>query len=223
MKKVVIFPLAFLFLVGILFGGYSLLKLFSEKNILEQVISRFSSDSRIAEVIVTDVKGENSFNETFTTIKFVEYDAGQNALPPKYFTFPGNIIQFQSLVIRFDDFYVRTKDRLKGKSLYFLWKVFMLKGSDTVEYEIIKVNEVPAGYKIKNTNNYFERKLWERFWEYALNSSGQRKNGVKSAQIEAPGTRFIPGILYTLRIEHDGGIRIDTENIPLILKGERVL
>ena len=50
-----------------------------------------------------------------------------------------------------------------------------------------------------------------------------RKLGIKNAQIEAPGTKFMPGILYTLKIEHDGGIRIDTLEIPAILKGEKIL
>ncbi len=46
--------------------------------------------------------------------------------------------------------------------------------------------------------------------------------GVKNAQIEAPGTKFIPGALYTIKIEHDGGIRIDVQALSAILTGERI-
>ena len=42
-------------------------------------------------------------------------------------------------------------------------------------------------------------------------------------QIEAPGTMFVPGTLYTLKIEHDGGIRIDATPLSPILRGERIL
>ena len=47
--------------------------------------------------------------------------------------------------------------------------------------------------------------------------------GIKNAQIEAPGTRFVPGMLYTVKIEHDGGMRIDAQTLPLILKGEKAV
>jgi len=63
----------------------------------------------------------------------------------------------------------------------------------------------------------------DEFWEYALDSEKSITKGIKNAQIEAPGTKFVPGILYTLKIEHDGGIRIDTAEIPSILKGEKIL
>ena len=46
--------------------------------------------------------------------------------------------------------------------------------------------------------------------------------GIKNAQIEAPGTKFIKGILYTLKIEHDGGLRIDAQPLPKILQGEKL-
>ena len=48
------------------------------------------------------------------------------------------------------------------------------------------------------------------------------KNSIKNTQIEAPGTMFIPGMLYTIKIEHDGGMRIDATKIPDILKGEKI-
>ena len=44
----------------------------------------------------------------------------------------------------------------------------------------------------------------------------------KNAQIEAPGTKFVPGTLYTIKIEHGGGMRIDAEPLAPILKGERI-
>jgi hypothetical protein len=33
---------------------------------------------------------------------------------------------------------------------------------------------------------------------------------------------FVPGTLYTIKIEHDGGMRIDTQSLPVILRGERI-
>jgi len=193
-----------------------------ENKILKGIISNLEADSRIAEVLVSGVNYDEDLQKTRTTIKFLEYDSKGAPLEPKYFTFSGNIIQFQSLVIRFDDIHIRMANKFRGKSAYLFWKVFMLDGPNTQEYEIAKVNEIPKGYKLENINAPFEKKLWERFWEYALDPKQSKAQGIKNAQIEAPGTMFIPGMLYTIKIEHDGGIRIDASSLPSILKGERI-
>ena len=205
------------------YQGYRLYQQVVYRNkILEQIRARLKADSRIAEVLVTEVKFNPMTQKHTTTIKFLEYDSEGRPLRPRYFTFNGNIIQFQSLVVRFDDLYVERADILRGKSAYLFWKVFILNGKNTQEYVITEVNEVPEGYKIDGPRNRFEDEIWQRFWEYALNSKEAITRGIKNAQIEAPGTKFIPGMLYTLKIEHDGGIRIDAAEIPPILKGERI-
>lgn len=216
------------FVVGlILFLSFRLNQLYQEyvqeKKILNQIINRLSADSRLAQVLVTDVNFNPITQEHTTTIKFLEYGADGKVLEPKYFTFTGNIIQFQSLVVRFDDIHVKTAHALKGKSAYLFWKVFILDGPRTQEYPIAQVNEIPQGYKIDNARNKFEQEIWQDFWQYALDHKKAISKGIKNAQIEAPGTKFILGVLYTLKIEHDGGIRIDASEIPEILKGEKIL
>jgi hypothetical protein len=210
--------LGILLLVGYKFYYLNL----NEKKILKQMIERLEADSRVAEVLVTDVSYNPMTQKHMTTIKFLEYDTQGRALEPKYFTFAGNIIQFQSLVVRFDDIHVKNADPLRGKSVYLFWKAFVLNGPNTQEYEIAKINEVPEGYKLDGPRNAFEEEIWKDFWNYALNSKQAAKKGIKNAQIEAPGTKFIPGNLYTLKIEHDGGLRIDAAEIPEILRGEKI-
>jgi hypothetical protein len=193
-----------------------------ENAILKKVITRLEADSRVAEVLVTGVNFNEVDQKTYTTIKFLEYGSNGEPLEPKYFNFSGNIIQFQSLVVRFDDRYVRQADRLKGKSAYLFWKVFMLDGAKTQEYAIAKVNEVPQGYKLTEKDDPTEARFWSRFWEYALDPQRAKSDGIKNAQIEAPGTMFVPGNLYTIKIEHDGGLRIDSSPISKILLGENI-
>ena len=195
----------------------------NENRILKEVITRLEADSRVAEVLVTGVNYDDKTKVLYTTIKFLEYDVKGKSLEPKYFTFAGNIIQFQSLVIRFDGIHVKKGDKLKGKSAYLFWKIFVLKGAETEEYEITKVHNIPEGYKLENCNSAFEEGLWKNFWKYALDPKEAGKVGIKNVQIEAPGTMFIPGMLYTIKIEHDGGLRIDAAPLPAILKGEKIL
>ena len=218
-KDIVI--LALFFTLG--YQGYKLVGQYIYENaVLRQIITRLEADSRAAEVLVTGVNYSEAEEKTYTTIKFLEYDSRGNPLAPQYFTFSGNIIQFQSLVVRFDDMRVRQGDRLKGKSAYLFWKVFMLDGKNTREYDITKVSEVPRGYKLEAGENFVETRFWASFWEYALDPRAARSAGIKNAQIEAPGTMFVPGILYTIKIEHDGGLRIDAAPLANILRGEKI-
>lgn len=196
-----------------------------EKEALKKIIVRLEADSRIANVIVSDVRTDPASGKTLTTIKFLEYDVQGRPLTPRYFTFSGNIIQFQSLVVRFRDFYVERGDPVRGKSAYLFLKVFFLDGPNTQVFDITPIHEIPAGYEVDDRQPTFikvQKDFWNRFWEYALNSKEAKKVGIKSAQIEAPGTKFVPGMLYTIKIEHNGGIRIDVQSLPEILKGERV-
>ncbi|MBI5873165.1 MAG: hypothetical protein HZB36_03360 [Candidatus Omnitrophica bacterium] len=224
MKKLIKSFVIVLLIIGCgVFIQQRILRYINENRVLREVITRLEADSRIAEVLVTGVNFNEATGKKITTIKFLEYDTQGIPLEPKYFSFPGNIIQFQSLVIRFDDFYVKKNDPLKGKSAYLFWKVFLLDGANTKEFEITKVSQIPLGYRIENIGNIFEEKLWHKFWEYALNPEVAKKIGIKNAQIEAPGTMFLPGTLYTIKIEHDGGMRIDARSLPAILRGEKVL
>ena len=206
-----------LIVAAVVFVVFSFWSNQQEIKVLNAIINRLQADSRIAQVVVMDAKFDTQTKKTKTTIKFLEYNSQGNPLTPKYFTFPDNIIQFQSLVIRFNGEYIKNSDRLRGKSAYVFWKIFALNGSETVEYEITKPYVVPQGYKINNAKNYFEDKLWKGFWQYALDNTSAKRMGIKNAQIEAPGTRFVPGLIYTIKIEHSGGMRIDSALIPEIL------
>ena len=107
---------------------------------------------------------------------------------------------------------------MKGKSISLFLKAFVLDGKNTQEFEITPTEAVPDGYRVGNPPSNFEREIWRRFWKYALDPDARKRVGIKNAQIEAPGSVFVPGTIYTLMIEHDGGIRIDTRPIPEILK-----
>lgn len=203
-------------------GGRLLWQKWQEQRILNQVVERLSQDSRVAEVLVTKSEWDEVSQRYHTTIKFLEYDVDGNPLEPKYFTFSGNIIQFQALVIRFADRFVKAGDKLRGKSAYLFLKAFSLEGEKTEAFEMTPVHTIPRGYKVPGISSGFEKALWEEFWDYALDPERREHAGIKNAQIEAPGSLFLPGTIYTLRIEHDGGLRIDTQKIPEILKGEKL-
>ncbi len=208
--------------VALVLGGVSLNRWIQKERVLRQIIERLTAETRLAEVLVTRSEYDEVSKRIKTTIKFLEYDILGKPLEPQYFTFQGNIIQFQSLVIRFQDKLVEAGDRLRGKSIALFLKAFVLDGPKTQEFEITSAKTVPAGYRTQKAVNAYETKFWEEFWRYALDPAKRDLAGVKNAQIEAPGSMFLPGTIYTLVIEHDGGIRIDAQPVPEIVKGEKI-
>ena len=214
----------------LIIGAVFIYKFFAEFVTFKRIIHNLKAESRLAEVLVVESSLDEYTRTYKTTVKFLEYDVHGKPLTPKYFTFNGNLIQFQTLVVRFDDKYIEEGHRMKGKSIALFMKAFVLDGKNTQEFVITPVRAespkpgappeyaVPAGYRVGNPPNYFEKEIWAHFWNYALNPDERKKIGIKNAQVEAPGSVFVPGTIYTLVIEHDGGIRIDTRPIPEILK-----
>ena len=224
MKTSKIFNMVSIGILGlaVVLAGVGINQWIQKERVLRKIIERLHAETRMADVLVTKSEFDETTKKIKTTIKFLEYDAQGKPLEPKYFTFEGNIIQFQSLVIRFNDKLVEAGDRLRGKSAVFFMKAFVLDGARTQEFDITKVDEVPGGYRVFEKANDFEMKLWREFWDYALDPKKREHAGIKNAQIEAPGSMFFPGTIYTLKIEHDGGLRIDASPVPEILKGERI-
>ena len=226
---------AILFILAVFFFIYGF-KFVTEFLTFQKIIQNLKAESRLAEALVVESSLDEYSRKYTTTIKFLEYDVHGKPLKPKYFTFNGNLIQFQTLVVRFDDKYIEQGHRMKGKSIALFLKAFVLDGKDTQECVITPVAEIPAkgakkapfaesvvpeGYQVGNPPNYFEREIWAKFWRYALDPEKRRSVGIKNAQVEAPGQVFVPGTIYTLTLEHDGGVRIDTRPIPDILKDEK--
>lgn len=203
---------------------FVVMKMLDERRMLREVIGRLNAETRLAEVLVTKSEYEESSKKIKTTIKFLEFDTKGKSLKPRYFTFKGNIIQFQSLVVRFEDPFVMSGDKLRGKSISLFLKAFVLDEQETQVFTITPTKGVPAGYQVftKEKQRQFEEKIWAGFWDYALDPKNRAQAGIKNAQIEAPGSLFLPGTIYRLVLEHDGGLRIDASPIPEILKGETV-
>jgi hypothetical protein len=214
LQKIIILSVFFFLFIGAF-------KFFQEYMTFRKIIQNLKAESRIAEVLVTDSSVDEYTRQYTTTIKFLEYGVKGSSLKPKYFTFKGNQIQFQTLVVRFDDKYIEEGHRMKGKSIYLFMKAFVLDGKNTQEFVITPREAVPDGYRISDAPNRFEKEIWQRFWKYALDPDERARVGIKNAQLEAPGSVFVPGTIYTLIIEHHGGIRIDTRPIPEILKNEK--
>src|SRR3989338_9030335 len=82
-----------LFLALILYFAFFWYNQIMREKTLRKIIENLRAETRIAEVLVTD-SHEDPTSAAMTTIKFLEYDASGRPLPPRYFTFNVNVIQF---------------------------------------------------------------------------------------------------------------------------------
>ncbi len=207
-------------------GGWWFYQNHREVEVLKTMIGRLTAEDRVADVWVEDYQRAQDGSPRKIRLKILRYGPGKKPLDPVHCDFSVNdVIHFEALVIRLNDELIMEGE---GKSIHFFTRAFALDDHGNT-YESCDINrpmEVPGGYRISAAAGGYtgriESRLWKSFWEYALDESRRRKDGVKNAQIEAPATRFVPDKIYRLILEHDGGLRIQARPVPEILKGENV-
>lgn len=210
---------------GVIYTAFQLKNLYHEKQIeierLNTIVTRFKGEDRIAQVIVTDRSVDPETGEIITAIKFLENDRDQNTLQPRHFKIKGDVIYFDALVIKFDHDYIERGEALRGKSIALFRRVF---GETQAPEDGFQIDEkmdqhgVPDIYRVDKTPSDLEKELWSDFWGYAANPEDAKKLGVRVIQGEAVYNRFIPDNIYTLTLDHDGGLNIKVEKIPPILR-----
>jgi hypothetical protein len=217
--------LALLLLTVLGAAGFWVWERHRETEILKQIVARLTADSRVAEVVVEDHQKDAEGRLASLTLKILEFDVHGKPLTPRRCTFTKNdVIHFEALVIRLDDRLVMEGE---GKSVHLFRRAFALSPTDRT-YEACDINlpqEVPGGYAIQGAGGELaagEQRFWRAFWELALDEERRAQAGVKNAQIEAPATRFVPDMVYRLRLEADGGLFLDATPVPAILRQPRL-
>lgn len=177
---------------------------------LEEVVSRLTSERRVADIIVTaqDTVGEH----LTTSIVFVEYAANGVALPAKRFTLVGKMVHLDAMVIKFDGRFVAENDALRGRSIALFTRIFGETQAPSEAFPIDSPGQPPAVYR--NTDkpvSDFERDLWKNFWRLADDANYRASTGVRVAQGEGVWRPFEMGRLYTVTLESNGGLNIHSE------------
>lgn len=207
------------------FGGYTLYDWYREREVLRQIVARLTAEERVAEVWVEEYHKAADGRLQKLRLKILEYGRDGKPLPPVFCDFSVNdIVHFEALVIRLNDQLVMDG---QGKSAHLFRRAFALddRGDTYQSCDINRPLEVPGGYRLQVADaraREVEERYWKKFWELALDEQRRQSAGVKNAQIEAPATRFVPGRIYRLMLEHDGGLTIQPGPVPEILQGQKV-
>jgi len=177
---------------------------------LKQIVSRLTSERRVADVIVTsqDEKAE----PPTTSIVFVEYAPDGSALPAKRFTIAGKTAHIDAMVIKFDGRFVAENDALRGHSIALFTRLFGEGQAPAQGFPIDSPGEIPSVYRSADKAvSDFERELWANFWRLADDADYRNTMGVRVAQGEGVWRPFEPGRLYTITLESNGGLNVHSE------------
>ena len=177
---------------------------------LEEVVAHLTAEQRVADVIVTEQKEVDGV--LHTTLLFVEYGKDGTPLPAKRFTFEGKQAHIDAMVVIFDGRYLKDRDPLRGKSIALFTRLFGDKQTPEQAHRIDDPNQIPAIYRGADPRvSTFEQELWRDFWRLADDETYRKSMGVRVAQGEGVWRPFEPGKLYTITLQTDGGLIINSE------------
>ena len=177
---------------------------------LEEIVAHLTAEQRVADVIVTEQKEVNGV--LHTTLLFVEYAKDGSPLPAKRFTFEGKQAHIDAMVVIFDGKYVQDRDPLRGRSVALFTRLFGDKQTPEQAHRIDDPSQIPAVYRGADPRvSEFEQELWRDFWRLADDEQYRKSMGVRVAQGDGVWRPFEPGKLYTITLQTDGGLIINSE------------
>lgn len=180
---------------------------------LELIVDRLSAERRVADVLVTE-QARDASGELRTQLLFVEYDHIGNALPARHFTIDGQVVHIDAQVVKFDGRYVQTNDRLRGRSVALFTRLYGEKTPPAQGQPIDTPGQIPDVYRSSDaTVTQFETRLWSDFWRLADDPAYRKEMGVRVAEGEGVWRPFVPGYLYTITLENNGGLNITADKV----------
>jgi len=191
-------------------AAHKIERLQEEKKVLQQVVQRLSDEKRVADVLVTDQKVVNGVPHT--TLLLVEYDKSGQPLPAKSFEVMGTQAHVDALVIKFDRHFVGEGDPLRGHSVALFQRIYGDHENPAGAQRIDEPGKIPLVYRGADPRvSEFEQELWRDFWRLADDEQYRKSMGVRVAQGDGVWRPFEPGKLYTITLQTDGGLIINSE------------
>jgi hypothetical protein len=193
-------------------------KLQDEKRQLEQVVSRLTTERRVADVLVSN-QSNNAQGVLQTTLLFVEYDKAGQPLPARSFTIDGNTAHIDAMVIKFEQGYVAENDKLRGHSIALFTKIYGDHQNPADAAMIDTPGKIPEIYRGASAEtSEFELALWTDFWKLYEDEAYRKTRGVRALGGHGVWGPFQPERLYTITVESDGGLNMTSEPLKGIYR-----
>ena len=187
----------------------------------ERIIDRLTRSTRVAQAVVVK-RWTEADGRVMSRVRFVELDEAGQELFRKDVIVEGETVYFDALVLKFDQELVGKADALKGRSVLLFRRIFgeHQRPSDGAPLDEGGVDGVPDIYRVDDEPSSIEVDWWTDFWKYANDPKTAEEAGVRVAQGEAPYTRMEEGKIYTLSLDHAGGLNIGASKVPAVLLDE---
>jgi len=186
----------------------TILKLEQDKQRLEAYLKILKHIDRRARVEVLQQAKDQQGNLQ-TTIRFTEVDdSGKPINLSPELTLPGQVVYFDTLVIKFDDHFIEQGDPFKGQALMLFRRIFSstMRAEDGFVVDI--EGQAPEVYAERQAPNSFEKDLWKRFWELANDEKLAKQRGVRAIHGDAPYMRLEPDRVYEVCLRSTGEVII---------------
>jgi hypothetical protein len=186
----------------------TILKLEQDKQRLEAYLKILKHIDRRARVEVLQQANDPRGNLQ-TTIRFTEVDAaGKPVNLSREMTLPGQVVYFDTLVIKFDDHFIEQGDPFKGQALMLFRRIFSSTMRAEDGFVVDTVGQAPEVYAGRKALSSFEKDLWKRFWELANDEKLAKERGVRAIHGDAPYMRLEPNRVYEICLRSTGEVII---------------
>jgi hypothetical protein len=191
------------------FGGLEARRLRSEVGRLEQerlrlveYAGRLSVSRRVAQIDVVRQR-VNAQGDTVSTLLWQEIGRDGRLGRPLALEAVGELVYFESLVIKFEPRFVGEADPQRGTSLAMFRRVF----GDCQAPDSVPELDREAGPSLDG-DRPFHAELWQRFWELVDDPQLAGEYGVRVAQCEAPAAPLRAGQVWELALDAAGGLNL---------------
>jgi len=210
-------------IVGLMFyrnhtqQAQTIVELKQQTTELKNVVTRLSSERRVAEIVVTDQWRMD--DKLHTTLLFVETDRVGKPLPPRSFTVVGENVHLSARVIKFKQNFLETGDALKGQSISLFHSIYGDDEMPAKAQRIDKPGRVPDLYRDASPAiSAFELSLWDQFWKLIEDPIFRDENGVDVVQGTTVWGPFRAGHRYEATLSTGGALLIRDTPMPDIYR-----
>jgi hypothetical protein len=203
-----------LLLIGVLgltlAAGYWVYAIWREKTIYERYLHNLLGEHRVAELCILDQQRPPD-EPVRTTLRFQEIRQNGQPLAPLLVTLPGEEIYVDAFVTVFESDAVKSG---QAKSLYLFRRIFTEQMAPQVGFPLYRSegsgDGIPQAYVHQDMDRTAQQRVWGDLWRLIEDTAYAETQRVRTTFGQAVYAKMLPGQCYTLTIQHNGGLLLQT-------------
>jgi hypothetical protein len=190
---------------GFYYGAMTVGELLVENEGLKEAITNLTDEDQIGYAKV--ISQQETDGQLFTTVKFVETarDDKLETILEKEYTIEGDIIHFDSLIVKFGREMVMDGD---SRALYLWRRVYGEKTAPQDGFAIEEPGTEPRRYEqlLKALPVRQRQMFWSSIWGLANDAEKLREYDIKAIYGNVVYSKLRPGLIYVFRIDPTGQV-----------------